>query len=344
MGESKATTFSMSNENARGVLNAWSKTGFFRARNFGDRIRIEGISSVACREIRLRVQYEDRSLKEVKTAFHGEAIDDVGVRADPQEIPVEPPTDCEDRTVEVEVPHSERVEGCSSCGGAGRSNCRMCQGVGRTACHSCHGSGWRSHIEAQPPVRNREGRMTFPPPKTVRLRCSCFGGQTQCSVCRGQKKVTCSSCEGMGRVKVSNLLVVTFSASNKVCVLNPTSVPDDMACLGEGEMELEKRPFSGPAELAVDADLQAAVEGLLERTRPKNEATSRILSRMVTVKRVPIWQVTYAFSSSDNRKAWIFGTDHRVFAPRAPRAWGRVFAVFVAGLIFLGIVALLLTH
>ena len=135
---------------AREVINRWSAGGYFRIRNFGDKIFLQEIATTASYHLRLRTHYEERSVEQAQKPYHGGPIDDDGHPPGIWDIHVERPREFEERQEVLPLPHTERVQLCPQCAGVGRVGCAKCLGSGKTTCPFCTGAGFLQRQEMVP--------------------------------------------------------------------------------------------------------------------------------------------------------------------------------------------------
>jgi hypothetical protein len=168
---------------ARRLINQWSRGGFFRVRDLGSRVTIEEITPRSSYMVTLQSQYEDRTVEPAFAPFRGEVLDDRGEPPDVWDIAVRPPAAFEERTERLTVPHTDRVEACKSCWGAGHITCTQCNGMGKVNCPLCHGTGTKQVTETRTQTNAQGGLETVP--VQVQVACTCFGGRVNCGQCNG---------------------------------------------------------------------------------------------------------------------------------------------------------------
>src|SRR5262249_8011496 len=106
---------SLSADKVRQILNRWAGESWFRLPAFGDKARIDEIAARCSYPVKLWTEYEDRWVSKATKPFAGGSVDDLGRPPDLWDLPVRRPTDFEDRTETLQVPHTERVQTCSAC-------------------------------------------------------------------------------------------------------------------------------------------------------------------------------------------------------------------------------------
>jgi hypothetical protein len=312
-------------EEVRRILNEWSSTGFFRVRRLGDRMTIDEIRTLSSYTVRLRTQYEDRSVSRASRPYLGGAIDDHGMALRPWDIHVAAPENFEDRTEQLPVPHTESVHTCAPCSGFGKVNCGPCQGWGKVTCTWCNGRGYRERTE----LRTTTGPGGQPQTESVTVRdnCTCFDGKVNCTHCNGHGKVQCATCAGSGRVVSFDLLTVQFRAVWLVEYVNTTQVPEEQMKQAVGTVLADERAnrIDTPPAVVPEADRLAA--DVLLRSHSVAHGDTRMLFQRLRVEQVGVHEVLYRYRSGESRRLWIFGVADRVHAPGAPSTWMRLYTV-----------------
>lgn len=320
-------------EEVREAVNRWS-TGFFRIPYLGDKMFLDQIVAHRAYTVRLQTQYEERTLSRQSEPYGGGTVDDRGVPPGPWDLPARRPTDFEERTEKLRVPHTEQVGMCSRCAGLGRIDCQPCNGTGRANCTWCHGKGYREEMELRSGTDAQGNQRTGH--VSVRKDCThCHQGKVTCNSCNGNGRVTCSSCQGSGRVKTYDLLTVHFHCPTRLEVVDPSAAPDDLLRKLSGE-ELYDEQLPR-IENCPDLPEEAArcVRGLLDKSHALDEAKTRLLFQHLHVERVPVHEVKYRYAGV-SYELWICGDERQVHAPRAPWRTGRLWSIL--GSVALGVV------
>ncbi len=324
----------LSSADARHLINQWSSRGFFRVRGLGGKIAVEEIVPCSSYAIRLRSQYEDRSVSNKLVPFTGGAVDDRGRPPSMWHLPVTEPTDFEERTEEMPVPHTEHVRPCERCGGGGRMTCTQCQGFGKVQCPLCHGIGYRTRTE----MRNVQDQFgnTVQKPEEVRESCTCFNGKVGCTACGGQCTVVCGDCQGNGRVKVFEQLTVHFRVDSQIEVVHATKIPDKLLQQVGGEVLVDdKAPaVKFPAVAPQVADHTAK---LLHKSQSVHEGQTRLLFQHLHIESVGIQEVRYRYRQSPPKSLWIYGSEQRIHAPGSPWPWGKLAAIVLGCALAVGV-------
>lgn len=330
----------------RGLLDAWSRGGAFRARALGSRSELVEVAEQGAFTIHVRTQYEERRVTAASTPYEdrpgGARIDDEGEPPAPWAIPVRTPANFEEREVVLPVPHTDHIETCPSCAGRGFGDCRTCAGVGQVACPGCGGTGQRAQVMMRPqPMWNGRFMTTIMVPYTIMVACvSCSGGgRVTCADCAGSGHQDCRTCAAFGTIKAFRRLTVTFRAPEQI----ERQYPDGLALAewretpGEAIATARAPRLDEPPPLPENLDAHAAAM-LREAQRVEPDA-ARVLFQELIVERVPIVAVRYRYRGGRERRLWLVGAERRVVAPDAPRAWGRALLFAAAGLLALGALA-----
>jgi hypothetical protein len=312
------------------LLNRWAAGGYYRLRNMGDKIFIREIVGGWAYTVRLQTHYEQRSVTHAQEPYLGGPVDDAGRPPDPWNIPVRNPGEFRERTESLPVPHTERVGGCTTCGGTGRVTCPICAGTGVTPCPLCGGSGVRQ-LQVTETGRGPQGEAV-PVVRAVTHACTCGNGQIRCLRCSGERQLVCSDCRGSGKVKTFDRLVVKFLSSRKSDLFDVTPVPDGWFGRLSGESLVDVRQERVDDFAPVNAEVDSRARALLKRSH-EIEGRTRILLQHLQIDRIPLYEVRYSYAGVD-RHLWLCGNEQEVYAPRAPWNRSRLFGTIVtAGLI-----------
>jgi hypothetical protein len=312
-------------EEVRRILNQWSSKGFLHIRKLGDRLDLEEIQTLSSYSVRVRTQYETRTVQRTRRPYHGGPVDDHGVPPGPWEIEVRRPEDFEDRTENHPVPHTESVHPCADCGGAGLVNCSFCHGWGKVTCNFCNGRGYRERTE----MRSAPGPGGQMQTQTVTVRdnCTCFGGKVNCTSCGGRGKVQCATCTGSGSVVQYDLLTVQFRVSLLTEVLNTTQIPEEQLKQAVGVFLVDDRNERIDQAPAVLPEVDQLTAELLKKSHQESHGETRLLFERLRVQQLGVHEVRYRYGSGNSRRLWIYGAADSVHAPGAPKAWGKLWTV-----------------
>jgi hypothetical protein len=329
---------------AREAVNRWSQ-GFFGVRYLGDKIFVEEIVPRAAYTLRLRTQYEERTVSQTSVPYHGGRVDDHGKPPGPWDLPVRRAEDFEERTETLTVPHTERVAMCPKCAGLGRVDCPQCNGTGQVNCPTCQGRGY---LERQEPRQetNAAGQVVTQL-VTVRNNCTtCLNGRVTCTSCSGNGRKTCPGCEGSGNVKTFDQLTVRFRAPAETEVVDATGVPDAMLRALKGDVLVDRRAPRIEGCEGTPAEVEERARQMLRKAQAVDERTARVLFQELHVERIPIHEVGYSYAGV-SRKLWICGHERQVHAPGAPWRSGRLWALLggiAAAIVLVILIVILLSR
>ncbi|HEY7329230.1 MAG TPA: hypothetical protein VH592_16430 [Gemmataceae bacterium] len=325
----------LNSADARHLINQWSSHGFFRVRGLGGKITVEDIVPCSSYTVRLRSQYEDRKVSAKTVPYTGGAVDDWGQAPSAWDLPVAKPTDFEERTEELPVPHTDRVRNCERCHSRGRMTCAQCQGFGKVKCPSCNGSGYRTRTE----MRNAQDSFgnTVMQPVQVRENCTCFSGKVGCTACGGQGTVVCGDCKGSGRVKTFEQLTVRFRVDSQVEVIHATKIPDKLLQQVHGETLVDDRATPAATCPTIEPRVDEHTAKLLKKAQAVPEGQTRLLFQDLHIEYVGIQEVRYRYRNSSPKSLWIYGSEQQIYAPGVPRPWGRFAAILLGCALLIGI-------
>lgn len=303
----------------------------------GDKIFVEGLSQGAAYVIRLQTHYESRTVQQAETPYAGGPVDDRRRPPDPWQMPVRQPSEFEQRVERLTVPGTERVQMCGNCAGQGRVTCPSCNGQGQSTCPRCGGSGIVQQTVMEPGGRDAQGQ-TIMVPRMIQHRCSCADGLVRCPSCSGNGLQTCSRCQGSGRTKSFEQLIVRFQAATQGEILDVTPVPDKWLGTLSGESVIDRKDPRIDTALSITPEVDAKVHDLLAESHAIDTGQARILLQALHVERIPLVEVDYKYAGVE-RKLWICGQQQEIYAPKAPWRRQRVFMVALAGVLAVAAVA-----
>lgn len=329
----------LNSADARHLINQWSSQGFFRVRGLGGKIAVEDIVPCSSYTVRLRSQYEDRSVSREMVPFTGGVVDDRGQPPGPWDLAVTEPTDFEERTEKKSVPHTEEIRPCERCHSRGRTTCTQCQGFGQVNCTWCNGTGYRTRTEMRN-VTDASGNTVMQPVQ-VRDNCTCFNGKVGCTGCGGQRTVVCGDCQGNGRVKTFEQLTIHFRVDSQVEVIHATKIPDKLLQQVHGEILVDDREAVALKSPAVDRPVDERIEKLLKKSQSVTEGQTRLLFQHLHIESVSIQEVHYRYHNSALKSLWIYGREQRIYAPGAPWPWGKLAAILLGCAFVVGILIVL---
>lgn len=334
----------MSEQQVRDLVNRWNGTGFLRIQNLGDKIFIDEIAPRVSYKLQLRSQYEDRSVAQTSVPYTGGPIDEHGQPPDPWDLPLRRPTDFEERTETMALPHTERVRMCAGCAGYGRIDCATCAATGRVQCPACQGKGYREKQEMR--TQHEKGGGTTTGMVAVKEPCACHSGEVTCSACGGNGRNTCPTCAGACKTKHFDQVTIAFHAVTASDLLDPTDVPDHLIRAAQGENIVDERAARLDSVPPLQGEVDERVRGLLAKSHAADERKSRLLFQSLKVEQVNIQEVRYRYAGKALR-LWVYGDDARVYAPGAPWHWHKLLALIggiVGAAVLIGIAILALAR
>jgi hypothetical protein len=274
--------------------------------------------------------------------YTGGAVDDRGRPPGPWDLTVNKPTDFEERTEEMPVPHTEQVRPCERCDSRGRMTCTQCQGFGKVPCPWCHGTGYRTRTE----MRNVPDQFGNTVMKAVEVRdnCTCFQGKVGCSACGGQCTVVCGDCRGNGRVKTFEQLTVHFRVDSQVEVIHATKIPDNLLQQVHGDVLVDDRTVPAVRCPTVDPQVDDRIAKLLHNSQSVHEDQTRLLFQHLHVESVSIQEVRYRYHNSPLKSLWIYGSEQRIYAPGSPWPWGKLAAIVLGCALLVGAIVVLIAR
>jgi hypothetical protein len=303
---------SVSDEQVRDAVNAWAHESVWGIRYLGEKIDIHSIESQIGYTIHLESQYEVRSVSDDYEPYSHEPLDDRGRVPGLWEIPFQAPQPCrfERRSHTYRLPHSEWVSTCPKCNGAGAIICSNCSGEGRTTCERCKGQGWY--------ITSASGSRAG-----TRQTCrSCSGnGKVLCRTCKSGK-ICWSGCAGRTKVRFFRRLNVKFAPIKIDEAYGKSRAPDRLIL--ESTVALLHEDKATPAILTqppIEPNLDRFLSRVLSASRATERQNTRLLFQSLQVRAAVVHQVTYSYRSGPERRLWLYGRDHKVYAPDAPWRW-----------------------
>jgi hypothetical protein len=284
----------MTVDEVRQAINEWSQDGLFRIRGLGEQIALKTIASHSCYTLRLKTEYENRRVSAAQVPYKGGPVDSEGEAPGPWVIPVCRPDHFEERQENITVPHTEQIVKCSTCSGTGEVTCAACGGVGRTISYDY---------------------QYFEP---CRL---CANGQ-----------LVCDKCTGSGRVKSFNQLTVRIEVATAKEALSTANVLGIRMFYAEGQTVIDQRLTSGEEPAGLPLEVAGRVAELLRHAHAAGGAEKCVLFQHLQVEEVPVCEVVYEYRGPPERLLWIYGQQRFVYAPGAPRPWGKI-ALVCGGLL-----------
>jgi hypothetical protein len=280
------------------AINNWGNKGFFRKQNVGNEIQIEDVQSLECFSVKIKTQYEQRTIRSASEPYRGGSISKYHP-PNRWQIDVDLPTSFQNLKNSFAVPNSDSVDDCSSCSGRGKTDCSRCHGSGKINCYSCNGTGGV-------PAQDYHGNQGMVP-------CgACRGGKRDCSTCYGKKQVTCSACAGCGQLKFYQILDVRFHLKEQLHWINPSDIKSKKLNKVSGEILVNEhrsliKGFSG-----VSTEVTDAVKELMVESQHTNHDEERVLFQNLIIERIGIQKITITSSGNSRNDLWIFGNEKEV--------------------------------
>ena len=227
---------------------------------------------------------------------------------------------------------------CEACSHRGRKSCPLCRGRGSIPCALCKGEGTVVGSIAAIGTGNKEvcpqctGKREQPCHDCADMaapECAqCANTRVvACPACEGRGAPPCVQCRGSGRVVDGFSVDIAYKLAYHRSLLRDASIPEEVlpadpafGKLGETVFEYEsadaasfaaKRP-EGPAGDAFEKVLAQVPAGGLGKD-------SRVILQSLSVERIPVYEVVYAFAGKEYR-AWATRYQNRVVTSEDPFA------------------------
>lgn len=311
---------------ARRLINVWCGNGFFRVKRLGDRLELEDVRAHYSYALRLQSLLESRSVTRQQVPYQSGPVDDRGRSPQPWDIAVRQPTEFEERTETLTVPHSERIETCGQCEGGGLVRCATCAGFGRVNCPRCQGRGFTEQtlLPGQP---DQYGQVTIEQ-RIVQIHCThCYAGKVDCATCMGHGKHSCLTCNGSGQVKTFDQLSVRFEAPLLKDVVDKSDLPDELVGKVKGDIVLSERGPCLDRLPTVVPEVDFRLQKLLDQSRPPDPQQTRLHFQQAQVERVIVHEILYRHRGSEVKHFWFYGQEMQVHAPGVPRPWFKLLGI-----------------
>nr|XP_042900879.1 protein SSUH2 homolog isoform X2 [Parasteatoda tepidariorum] len=290
----------LSNEGIRNACYEYvDDTCCYGTRAIRDMI-FQNITSSCSLHYKLESFTEKRQSASRETPYHGQDIDGPENGPPPAiwNIRVSTPTKFEDGRRYVEIPHTAYVKTCWNCSGRGEVTCSSCGGSGSSSCSSCSGSG-----------RDSEDNSCS----------SCGGsGSSSCIWCSGSGKVTCSTCDGHGKLKHYEELIVTWKNNIDNFVANPMNIPEKLLIKAAGRIIfIEENPVVSPLTHSPDVLLNEQSFCLINKHR-RDFSNQLILMQRQTLCAIPITKVDYAWKRKVG-EFYVYSFENEVYFEKYPQ-------------------------
>ncbi|CAH3180765.1 unnamed protein product [Porites lobata] len=252
--------------------------------------------------------------------YRGQPIDSPvnGPAPLPWNIPAQPQQMFSDFQTKLEVPHTANIkmsffcyhklnkifnfQPCHDCLAVGYIRCYKCCGRGRLRCSRCQGSGFVQEGMEQ-------------------VQCNiCFArGWKMCDLCNGHGRVKCWTCMGNAQLKTFIELTVKWENNVSHHVVGRTEqLPSELIVNSQGtEIFSQELPRVWPISTFFDQQVNMGSKRLVEEHSNKWPA-KRILMQRHVLRAVPVSEVHYQWNDFASR-FWVFGHDHKVYAPDYPQ-------------------------
>lgn len=173
----------------------------------------------------------------------------------PWDVDIHPPEKFQNHTSSTQVPHTESIKVCHSCGGVGRKRCYTCTGSGwvitlidmlylkgltycitvsfvpwlifQETCYSCQGDGYKPH-----PLIPGENEKCY--------QCN-QSGKRRCWKCNGECMMHCRGCSGTGQIKCFIKVTASWTNHQDDHVVDKGPIPDERIKLVSGEVVFEEQ-------------------------------------------------------------------------------------------------------
>jgi hypothetical protein len=218
-----------------------------------------------------------------------------------ESIPVEPPTDFEERSWNLIRQDSEQVVPCpASCAG-GQVQCTRCQG-GTVLCSSCIGSGQRTE------TRRGAGGQTY----QATTQCSWCGGSGRrpCGTCRGNGWLVCPDCDGSSGV-IQFTCALISNRPEAVAVGTTEELPPEIKLKKVNVEEWQRIVLSDGT--SVPAGLPEALSNRLQAELEEIRPTERL--RKLEIQVLPV--TTVIPERGGAARVHVVGEGGRVFSHKA---------------------------
>lgn len=239
-----------------------------------------------------------------------------------ESIPVELPTDFEERSWSLIRAGSERVVPCpASCAG-GQVQCRRCQG-GTVMCSSCLGSGQKTR------TRQGAGGQSY----QESYPCSWCGGSGRrpCDTCRGNGWLICADCDGSSEVN-QFICATILNRPDTVTVSTHSAAPSEIKFKKVGPEEWTQVSLSDGS--SVPAGLPDELSAELETALKDVEPGERL--RKLEIRVLPV--TTVSTDEPQGARAHLVGEGKKVFT----RKTVSMKRVFLTGLLLALLLVILL--
>lgn len=314
-GNKQGCVSAMSAKEAIAALNGWGSRGFFNSRRIGDRIQICECVGHPCQVVSLQTHYERRFEKTITEPYRGGPVDNIGQPPGVWDIKVAKPQAFVEGLYEQVIPHTDRVDKCSVCGGSGQVPCGSCFGRGEVLCGSCSGTGFRTEIRliSRDEWFNGQWERRLCS-ESVRVPCGCGTGYRSCFNCGGSGNVKCSECSGYGQLKSYQFLTVSFAVEEgKSVAVAPDDVKEKVRQV-TGVVTYQREEELITVVVDIGPELHAHAVSLLKKAQV---AGGKVLRQRLKAEVIPVTEAIYKRHARGPKKSlWIYGNEKEVYGSR----------------------------
>lgn len=193
----------------------------------------------------------------------------------------------------AKIPHSEKIEKCSVCGGRGDVVCPTCNADKEpgfykenqmTQCPVCYGRGLIAH---------RDGS------DTICARCN-GKGQIPCATCASRGLIKCGTCQGSGSSLSRNIAAVrwkTLSTRKVSATSGAASVPDEVFHRAKGIQLCNTQAYQCTPAFFADSYLLNKFSSEVIADRAPVPPSSRVICERHSISVVPVTRITMTHRS-----------------------------------------------
>ncbi|XP_054722935.1 protein SSUH2 homolog isoform X3 [Uloborus diversus] len=203
----------------------------------------------------------------------------------------------------IDVPHTDVLMTCPSCGGVGSKRCSACATLGWERCSFCFGDGQKISLQGQ------------------KDRCfRCLGtGRKKCWKCNGDTIAVCRGCGGTGQIRCFIAITITWNNYSDVHIIDSpdAEVIEEKLEYADGYIIFqEEKPMVTPVMIP-ESDLHT-VSSLLIEKHQNLLPNEKIISQRHTIYTIPVYCATYEWNGNPGR-FFVYGIKKKVFAPDYPQ-------------------------
>jgi hypothetical protein len=137
-------------------------------------------------------------------------------------------------------------------------------------------------------------------------------------------------------VKSYKELTVEFNVAAAEEALTKANVLGSRTINAKGQIVFKQRFTSGEKLTGIPSEVDTRVTELLRQAQAAGGSDKRVLFQHLEVEEVPMCEVVYEYRRSPERRLWIYGQQRFVYAPEAPRPWGKI-ALVCGGLLLVAV-------